>query len=172
MILSQPALVCLEATWQRLLGRGAETEAPVNVRRPLAPLRDSSPTGPGAPVALARQIPDEPSLTAQIVIDAESPLTAQERRARAAALRGLAFSRQRQFMAARNAFVEAARLDPLLDLTRTPGFWKLERGAHEAAIEAYLASGRERDAAVLRARVRSTYRPKPVRPRPEAAFNP
>jgi hypothetical protein len=97
-----------------------------------------------------------------------APLTASERRARAAALRGLALSRQRRFDAAQAAFGEAARLDPLLDLTRTPGFWRLERAAHEAAIAAYEDAGRDRDAAVLRARVSSTFRPKPVRPLREA----
>jgi hypothetical protein len=100
------------------------------------------------------------------------PLTPAERRARAAALRALAFSRQRQFAAAQAAFTAAARLDPRLDLTRTPGFWKLERGAHEAAIAAYEAVERDGDAALLRARVHSTFRPKAVRPRREPAFNP
>jgi hypothetical protein len=59
----------------------------------------------------------------------------------------------------------------MLDLTRIPGFWKLERAAHEAVIEAYQETGRERDEAVLRARVRSTYRPKPLRPRTGAALS-
>jgi len=105
-------------------------------------------------------------------VDAASPLAANERRARAAALRGMAFGRERRFNAARIAFAEAAGLDPLLDLTRTPAFWKLERGAHEAAIAAYLQAGRERDAAVLRARVQSTFRPKPVRSRPQVMLTP
>ena len=65
------------------------------------------------------------------------PLTANERRARAAALRALAFSRARRFDAAQTAFQDAATLDPALDLTRVPAFWSLERGAHEAAITAY-----------------------------------
>ncbi|MFN8594253.1 MAG: hypothetical protein U0031_22590 [Thermomicrobiales bacterium] len=87
-------------------------------------------------------------------------LTAKERRARAAALRGLAFARQRRYEAARLAFAEAAELDSGLDLTRTPGFWNLDRGAHEAAIAAYQDACRDRDATVLRARVQSTYRPR------------
>ena len=84
----------------------------------------------------------------------------------------MALSRDRRFDAARAAFAEAAGLDPLLDLTRTPAFWKLERAAHEAAIDAYLQAGRERDAAVLRARVQSTFRPKPLRPRPQVMLSP
>lgn len=117
--------------------------------RPSRPVAD-------APVAAAGEPIPEP----------DAPLTPAERRARAAALRALALSRGRQFDDARLAFIEASRLDPMLDLTRTPAFWKLERGAHEAAIEAYVETGREGDAAVLRARVRSTYRPKPLRTRP------
>jgi hypothetical protein len=70
------------------------------------------------------------------------------------------------------AFTEAARLDPRLDLTRTPAFWKLERAAHEAAIRAYVDAGRERDAAVLRARVHSTFRPKPLRSRQHVVVGP
>jgi hypothetical protein len=104
--------------------------------------------------------------------DVAAPLAANERRARAAALRAMAFGRERRFDAARTAFAEAAGLDPLLDLTRTPAFWKLERAAHEAAIDAYLQAGRERDAAVLRARVQSTFRPKPLRPRPQVMVSP
>jgi hypothetical protein len=99
---------------------------------------------------------------------ADAPLTAAERRARAAALKGLAFSRERKFDAARSAFALAAKLDPALDLTRTPSFWQLERAAHEAAIDAYVDAGRADDAAVLRARVRSRFRPKPLRTPPVA----
>jgi hypothetical protein len=105
-------------------------------------------------------------------VDVSAPLAANERRARAAALRALVLSRERRFDAARAAFAEAADLDPVLDLTRTPAFWKLERAAHEAAIAAYLQAGRERDAAVLRARVHSTFRPKALRPRPQVMLSP
>lgn len=101
-----------------------------------------------------------------------APLTASERRARAAALRALAFSRARRFDAAQAAFTDAARLDPALDLTRVPSFWSLERSAHEAAIAAYVAADRAGDAAVLRARVHSVYRPKPLRVRQAAAATP
>lgn len=90
----------------------------------------------------------------------DGPLTVRERRARAAALRALALSRTRRFSGARDAFIEASRLDPQLDLTRVPMFWALERAAHEAAIDAYLATGREDEATVLRAQVRTTFRPR------------
>jgi hypothetical protein len=178
MLITQPALLCLEATWNRMCGRpgqmpkqelalvphaGAITadSTPTSQEKfasSTAPQGELSPADGPAP----SPVPGRPS----------SPLTPSERRARAAALRALALSRGRRFDAARAAFAEAARLDPALDLTRTPAFWKLERAAHEAAIDAYVDAGRDADAAVLRARVRSTFRPKALRPRPDPALAP
>jgi hypothetical protein len=177
MMISQPAMLCLEATWQRLLGRAAPqevlvrlpasptvpTEAPVNAPRS----RIAADVTHGEPETPVRGLVVEKSLP-----DPHAPLTVPERRARAAALRGLALCRQRRFTGARTAFAEAAHLDPLLDLTRIPTFWRLERAAHEAAIAAYLDVGRERDAAVLRAQVQSTYRPKALPSRPEPLLTP
>lgn len=168
MMISQPALVCLESSWRRLIGRHDDNEFAMVPELP--PLRE-----PVASVEprIAGALPGNsvPAIIARHETSTElapsGPLTAAERRARAAALRALAFSRTRRFDAALVAFIEAASLDPLLDLTRIPAFWKLERAAHEAAVEAYLAVGRDRDAAVLRAQVRSTFRPKALRPRPE-----
>jgi hypothetical protein len=187
MMISQPALICLNATWQRLMRKPVRDEAPagaqalhaqelvlavairddVDVAAEQPPMAVAAAGGEGrAPAAReeGRAIPE--------AVDSSAPLAANERRARAAALRAMAMSRERRFDAARAAFAEAAGLDPLLDLTRTPAFWRLERAAHEAAIAAYLQAGRERDAAVLRARVQSTFRPKPVRPRPQAMLSP
>jgi hypothetical protein len=186
MMISQPALICLNATWQRLMRKPACDVAPAVAQA----LQEQE-------LVLAGAIQDEVAVAAEQLlmatavsgeshapaardegqatpnaVDASTPLAANERRARAAALRAMAMSRERRFDAARAAFAEAAGLDPLLDLTRTPAFWKLERAAHEAAIAAYLQAGRERDAAVLRARVQSTFRPKPVRPRPQAMLSP
>jgi hypothetical protein len=170
MMISQPALICLSATWQRLMGKSARDEEPAAVQALhvqtqelvlAGAVRDAvdgteeqsliatdaaggRSSGPVAREA-GQAVPDR--------VDASAPLAANERRARAAALRAMAFGRERRFDAARVAFAEAAGLDPLLDLTRTPAFWKLERAAHEAAIDAYLQAGRERDAAGLRARV-------------------
>jgi hypothetical protein len=169
MMISQPALLCLEATVHRLV-RGAATDRLPDAARPsdlvvVATSRVESETQSAAPVAR----PEGPSAErAAAPADLEAPLTPNELRARAAALRALALSRGRRFEAARVAFTEAARLDPALDLTRTPAFWKLERAAHEAAIAAYVATGRDRDAAVLRARVNSTFRPRPLKPRQSA----
>ena len=95
-------------------------------------------------------------------LDAAAPLTAQERRARAAAYRGLLLGRQRRFSAAQAAFAEAATLDPLLALESIPTFWDMERGAHEAAVRAYIAAGREREATYLASRLRTTFRPRLV----------
>ncbi len=184
MMISQPAMMCLNATWQRLTGRSTCNAAPAGDQ----PLHETAPeviqggvdvaedsllvttvVGEGeSPAAEARDL--GPTLPAQA--DVSMPLAAHERRARAAALRAMALSRERRFDAARVAFAEAAGLDPVLDLTRTPAFWTLERAAHEAAIDAYAQAGRERDAAVLRARVQSTFRPKPLRPRPQVMVSP
>jgi hypothetical protein len=168
MMISQPALLCLEATVHRLV-RGAATDSLPNAARPsdlvVATSRVESETQSAASVSR----PESTSAgRAPAPADLEAPLTPNELRARAAALRALALSRGRRFEAARVAFTEAARLDPALDLTRTPAFWKLERAAHEAAIAAYVATGRDRDAAVLRARVNSTFRPRPLKPRQSA----
>jgi hypothetical protein len=176
MLISQPALLCLEATWRRVF-RLSNTDADGSQSHALIPLGPEA--GVIARIDMAVVAPDEGSDAAPTSISQtdladstiktpqpELPLTANERRARAAALHALALCRGRRFDAARAAFGEAARLDPALDLTRTPAFWKLERAAHEAAIDAYVEAGRDGDAAILRARVRSTYRPKAIRARP------
>ncbi len=185
MMISQPALLCLNATWQRLTGKSAHEAEPaaVSVSRVTAPAGATEGNAEAAAksslVAAAvgggesrAALATERQQRIAAEVDDSTPLAANERRARAAALRAMALSRERRFDAARAAFAEAAALDPVLDLTRTPAFWKLERAAHEAAIDAYLQSGRERDAAVLRARVQSTFRPKPLRPRPQVMLSP
>ena len=184
MMISQPALLCLTATWRRLTGRitshaevidpqvlagAVDAERVVLVPAALETRQEDSARAEGArpvPVAPGR---DEVAVSKP---GPAIPLSANERRARAAALRALALSRGRRFDAAGAAFAEAARLDPLLDLTRTPAFWTLERAAHEAAVDAYVQAGRERDAAVLRARVQSTFRPKALRPRQQVVLSP
>jgi hypothetical protein len=95
----------------------------------------------------------------------EIVLTAEERRARAIALRGLCQSRAHRFEAARASFVEATTMDPVLDLAKLPDFWRLPQGAHQAAIAAYEQVGRTRDAAALTASVRSMFKPRLFRPR-------
>ncbi len=170
MLITQPALICLETTWQRLLGRPIVDESDPRLLAPDAPdaalvLGPAPVTDEVALVAAAQTMPVNGAAEVATLVEegGSGPLTANERRARAAALRALALSRGRRFASAQSAFTEAARLDPNLDLTRIPGFWRLERAAHEAAIDAYDEAGRARDAAVLRAQVRSTFRPKPVR---------
>ena len=184
-MISQPAIMCLNATWQRLTGRSTRSAVPAAEQ----PLQEPAPvelTQGGVDVATESLLVatavgegEGPAVEARdqgtarpARPDVSMPLAANERRARAAALRAMALSRERRFAAASAAFAEAARLDPALDLTRTPAFWTLERAAHEAAIDAYAQAGRERDAAVLRARVQSTFRPKPLRPRPQAILSP
>lgn len=175
MIVSQPAILCLAATFHRLLGRtigesSTEQElAPGGACKGETSLR-SLVIEPPPSAGLVQAEATAPEPLRVHVVAADAPLSANELRARAAALRALALARGRRFESSRSAFTEAARLDPALDLTRTPGFWKLERSAHEAAIDAYIVVGRDGDAAVLRARIRSTYRPKPIRQRAGAAL--
>jgi hypothetical protein len=184
MMISQTALDCLEATWRRIRDHPAHSAPETNagrassartIPRNTADRAVSSQLEHAGAPAEANTRP-HPVLAADATVtvatDPTAPLTAPERRARAAALRALALGRGRRFAAARAAFVEAARLDPALDLTRTPAFWQLERAAHEAAIDAYVEVGRDRDAAVLRARVQSTFRPKPLRSRQQPALSP
>lgn len=165
MMISQPALMWLDAIWNQLLHRQAASVQPAQ-----EPTLEPPPTyfvSPSVEIVDAMQAP----LALAVAVMPEQapvggsppPLSADERRARAAALKALALSRARKFEAARLAFADAARLDPELDITRVPTFWSLERGAHEAAVTAYNDAGRTGDAAVLRARVQSTYRPKPLR---------
>jgi hypothetical protein len=180
MMISEPAMICLNVTWELLLRRSTpDVEADVSVLShvlgPAEMIQGDVAENASLVVAVAAGESNATATQQQgapVAVDPAAPLAANERRARAAALRALALSRERRFDAARAAFAEAARLDPALDLTRTPTFWKLERAAHEAAIDAYLQAGRERDAAVLRARVQSTFRPKPLRPRPQVILSP
>ncbi|MFN8665412.1 MAG: hypothetical protein U0075_26255 [Thermomicrobiales bacterium] len=197
MIVSQPALLCLSSLWNNLTGRSSVREVHAEaVPKPAAPpstaveraaaireerlkaavqastkqpeLHVAAPEVLSVHAAPAEEPPAVPVLQ-EPTPSGLGPLTANERRARAAALRALAFSRARRFEAAQAAFQDAATLDPELDLTRVPAFWSLERSAHEAAIAAYVAAGRTGDAAVLRAKVQSVYRPKPLRTRSAAA---
>lgn len=193
MIVTQPALLCLSSFWNNLIGRStapqvcadavpkpaappaAAVERAASIRSgrlmqstPTAIAVDASPPERVAPAVHAAEGEERVPVAVpppDVVVAGSGPLTANERRARAAALRALAFSRTRRFDAAQAAFLDAASLDPLLDLTRVPSFWSLERAAHEAAIAAYVAAGRDGDAAVLRAKVQSVYRPKPLRTR-------
>jgi hypothetical protein len=185
MMISQPAMMCLSVTWQRLIGRSHRMAAPTAdqqsqgsasqevihsaVEIAANSLLVDTVAGEGERLAAEPPTPG-PALLARA--EGSIPLAANERRARAAALRAMALSRERRFEAAAAAFTEAARLDPVLDLTRTPAFWTLERAAHEAAIDAYTQAGRDRDAAVLRARVQSTFRPKALRSRPQVVLSP
>lgn len=176
MLITQSALLCLNGMFHSL-GRSIapEAEAP-QLNNEVAPVHQADSSTPiptlklnNRPPSLQEERPipiDPPQAAAKL----EGPLTVRERRARAAALRGLALSRSRRFGGARDAFIEASRLDPLLDLTRIPMFWSLERSAHEAVIEAYLETGRQDEATVLRAQVLVTYRPRALTRQNSAPF--
>lgn len=179
MVISQPAVVCLEAARGRLIralwpGRaaaeGLSERAPAGAV-PAAPVDVASPATVQAAVPVAASFqalvvpvggPPVPESSGPDVPAASGPLTAAEVRARATALRALLLARQRRYDAAETAFVDAARFDPALDLASVPTFWALERGGHEAAIRAYERVGRPNEAALLAARVRRTFRPRMV----------
>jgi len=97
---------------------------------------------------------------------ATGELTPVEKRARVAAIQGFVRAREEAFDDACTFFAEAATLDPHLDLTTIPHFWNLPRGGQQAAIDAYDLAGREREAAMLIARVRKTFRPKLIASKP------
>lgn len=166
MVISQPAVICLEATAD-------------HVRRLVAALfggrkRRSGRLAAAEAVAVPPPEPVAVRAGASRLTGGETAaaLSAPERRARAAALRGLLLARQRRFAGAEAAFGEALRLDPAFDPTTIPTFWELERGAHEAVVGAFLAADRPRDAALLSARLRRTYRPSLVRTRSSESREP
>lgn len=152
MVISDPIFCCLPNVVRRWLSGAAEraaertlsTEAVSDDRS----VR-STPVGDGASGEADRSAPCSPP--------------ADRRRADAAALRALLLARQRRFPAAAAAFAEALRLDPTLDLTSVPAFWDLERSGHEAAVRAYEEVGREREALILAAKLRRTFRPRLAR---------
>lgn len=170
MVISQPAVFCLVATKSRLAD-GA-------FGRWLRALTRPEPViGPKADIAAAAATPEAPPALASTASPGadptagpeDLPLTATERRARAAALRGLFLARQRRFDAAERAFAEAIRLDPALDLATVPTFWDLERSAHEAVVRVYDEGGQGRRASLLAARLHERFRPRLVPTRPDSA---
>lgn len=98
----------------------------------------------------------------------ECCLPESERRARLAAVRGVLAAREGDLDAASAFFLEAAR-EPAIRFQVVPGFWGCTRGGMEAAVAAYEAAGRFRDAASLAATIRTRYRPRALHPGPGAA---
>jgi hypothetical protein len=94
------------------------------------------------------------------------PLTVEERKARAAAVRGLVNARDGRFEKARSLFGEALSFDPALDLSQIPTFWKLPRGGQDAAVGAYQDAGMQKEAKILSSNLNYHFRPKLVRRRP------
>lgn len=187
MVISEPGLICLETSEYRLLrdfaslwfgppaampdrAYAGSVRPPVRIEpSPASSVIQTSVAEPSPSDAMPIQsdVDEEGSVSELTDADGDEvePLTAQERRARSAALRGMLHSRQRRFGAAQAAFTEAARIDPALSLESIPTFWDLERGAHEAAVRAYEAAGRTYDASMLASRLRTTYRPRLLSPR-------
>ncbi|HWK79802.1 MAG TPA: hypothetical protein VNP95_03505 [Thermomicrobiales bacterium] len=92
---------------------------------------------------------------------AESSLPDDQRLARLAAVRGVLAARNGDLDAAHAHFLEAAR-EPTIRFQVVPGFWGCSRGGMNAAVAAYEAAGRVRDAAALAATIRTRYRPRAV----------
>ena len=171
MLISQPAFAYLEAAWRQLRGGTAD---PSFVDPALEGSRVAHPdVARESPLrALVEASRDRPPGRESIVPrggepeEGEAPaptLSADQRRARAAALRASLLARQRRHEEAGRAFAEALALDPEIDLTEAPRFWELERAAHRAAADAYEAVGRTRDAMTLRGRIDLRFRPRLVR---------
>ena len=93
----------------------------------------------------------------------EDMATASRQEALSSAARGILLARSERLDDAREAFALAAR-DRTIDLTAIPGFWDLSRAGMLVASTAYADAERFRDAAALAARVRTTYRPRAMRP--------
>ena len=101
--------------------------------------------------------------------DVPPKLSADEQRARLAAIRALRRARQGRYDDARDLFADAAKLDPALDLSTVPSFWHLPRAAHDAAVAGYEQAGRERDAFRLVAVIRRRFRPRLIPTPPHIA---
>lgn len=96
-------------------------------------------------------------------------LSDSERAGRLAAVRGVFAARDGDLELAADYFCAAVR-EPAIDLGDVPGFWRLSRAGMTAAIDAYEAAGRHRDASAMSARIRTVFRPRLVRePRQIAA---
>ena len=177
MVISQPAMIGLEQARERVersvVAIWARTRA--RLSRTAGEAIAVAATGSGSTVAMTSDVIDEPGPVGAVPPappssepepePAVSPLTAEERRARAGAVRGLMLARKRCYGSAQAAFAEAATLDPRLDLAGVPTFWELHRAGQETAVRAYEDAGRIRDAAVLAATLRHTFRPRAVAPR-------
>ena len=162
MIITQPAFLCLAAShaqvvegpvarWLRRFGRAE----PVVPKETLAPALVRSNSAPEPTLSVIDGPSPGPSTAPE-----SDPLSGTERRARAAALRGLLLARQRRFPAAERAFAEAIRFDPALDLATIPTFWEMERAAHEGIVRVYDQEGQGRRASILAARLQERFRPR------------
>ena len=172
MVISQPAVVGVQESGASV-GRVARA---VGSRIGRLLRRGRGGTAPPAPVAgPVPADPDRPFLVVHDPLPAETVaeetpllgrLGAEQRRAEAAALRGLMLARRGRYDAAETAFAEAAGRDPALDLASAAAFWELPRGGQDAAVRAYERAGRVRDAAVLGATIRHRFAPRALPRRP------
>jgi hypothetical protein len=114
-------------------------------------------------LAAAEPLPEPDLMRFRSQLRVSSPsvdLNGHEQKARVLALRGLSQARDGEYERAQTTFASAARLDPRLDLALLPSFWALPRRAHEVAIAALHDATRGRDAAALKATVKTRFRPR------------
>jgi hypothetical protein len=126
---------------------------------PLAYQQSTPRPQPAARTVMSFQPGDGSSESRQDVRD-ENALSPREQKARVVALRGLSQAREGEFAAARETFGDAIRLDPDLDLSRLPSFWKQPRQTHDCVVDALYDADRTRDAAALIANLRTRFRPR------------
>lgn len=159
----EPVGALVRALLDRLRGRRAPAPYPtplhvvehIQADAPPPPAREDEP----APARASFPWRRHPRLLTR---EAGGTISLGERRARAAAVRGLFNAHCGDYEAARLAFAEAAR-EPAIDLDEAPGFWQLPRAGMMAAVLAYEDVDRLREAAALAAEIAHRFRPRALR---------
>jgi len=160
MIVSEPAFLCLHVTIRRIdsrLSSWCGMLGSMGRRRSRAPEGGGGPGGAQATFGPALGLVVIPADSTPAMPD-HRVVTLTERQALALAVQGILFARRRRHGDAHVAFAGAVRLDPSLKLASLDGFWSLPRAGQEAAVQAYEAAALPREAAMLGATLRDTYR--------------
>jgi hypothetical protein len=174
MVISQPAIYCLEASksrladgfvvrWWRRLGRGRASAAVSRPEFPTFSPADATRTDAVAPVPPVptvaepgrggwRGVPRTPGRE----LDGDRAARPRRRLAR------LVPSPSTPFPGGGARLRGGGPPRPALDLATIPTFWDLERAAHEGIVRVYETEGHGRRAAVLAARLRERFRPRLV----------
>lgn len=160
---TEPMVLRIAKAISRYIGFGDE-DVPIHAQRPVAEKRGPD---PARSLTELRLMPSperktqhsdhkwrrHPQLRAY-----EAPISEDVREGRRKAVRGLYAARAGAIDVATEHFTLAAQCADV-DLTAVPGFWNLTRGQMQAAVDAYEAVGRYRDAAALDAHISTIFRP-------------